>query len=116
MTTQTLEAEAVALPALLPNTHPGQMLREDFLEPLGISPYRLAKGTGLSPIHVSEILSGKRNVTPMTSLLLGKFLGMSPRFWLALQNRYDLIETERAHRDKLAKVVPYITAVQGESS
>ncbi len=91
----------------LENTHPGQTLREDFLEPLSITPYKLAKGTGLSAIHISQILRGERRVTPMTSLLLGKFFGMSPRFWLNLQNRYDLIAAERAHPDRLSRVVPY---------
>ena len=92
---------------LLPNAHPGQMLREDYLEPMGITPYKLAKGTGLSPIHVSEILSGKRNITPVTSLLLGKFFGVSPRFWLNLQNRHDLIEAQRTHQARLERVIPY---------
>ncbi len=91
----------------LVNTHPGQMLREDFLEPLDITPYKLAKGTGLSAIHVSEILNGKRRITPLTAMLLGKFFGMSPRFWLNLQNRYDLIEAERSHSERLSRVVPY---------
>lgn len=99
--------EAVTNPDLLENTHPGQMLHEDYLEPLGITPYRLAKGTGLSQTHVSEIMRGQRSITPMTSLLLGKFLGMSARFWLNLQNRYDLIEAQRANPERLEQVVPY---------
>ncbi len=56
---------------LLINEHPGQMLRGDFLDPLGITAYRLAKATGLSRMHISEILRGQRSITPMTSLLLG---------------------------------------------
>lgn len=96
---------------LLENTHPGQMLSEDFLEPLGITPYKLAKGTGLTQSHVAEILRGQRSVTPMTSLLLGKFFGMSARFWLNLQNRYDLIEAERKHPKRLEQVVPFAHAV-----
>ncbi len=94
----------------LENTHPGQMLREDYLEPLNITPYKLAKGTGLSQIHVSEILRGQRNITPMTSLLLGKFFGMSSRFWLTLQNRHDLIEVQRANPQRLEQVVPYMAS------
>ena len=99
--------EPTAADDYLVNTHPGQMLREDFLEPLGITPYKLAKGTGLSAIHVSEVLSGKRRITPMTALLLGKFFGISSRFWLNLQNRYDLIEAERSHPERLSRVIPY---------
>lgn len=93
---------------MLENTHPGEMLREDYLEPLGITAYRLAKGTGLTPIHVSELLRGQRRITPLTSLLLGKYLGMSPHFWLNLQNRYDLIEAERTQQERLGRVIPFI--------
>lgn len=99
--------EAVTASDHLENTHPGQMLRGDYLEPLGITPYKLAKGTGLSQTHVSEIMRGQRSITPMTSLLLGKFLGMSARFWLNLQNRHDLIEAQRANPKRLERVVPY---------
>ncbi len=91
----------------LENTHPGRMLLDDYLEPLGITPYKLAKGTGLPPTHVSELLRGERNITAMTSLLLGKFFGMSPRFWLHLQMRYDIIEAQRASPERLQKVRPY---------
>ncbi len=91
---------------LLENTHPGQMLREDYLEPLGVTPYRLAKATGLSPIHVTDLLRGKRSITPLTSLLLGRFFGMSPRFWLNLQNRHDLMEAQRTQRERLERVIP----------
>jgi addiction module HigA family antidote len=96
---------------LLENTHPGLMLREDYLEPLGITAYKLAKSTGLTQTHVSELLRGERNITAMTSLLLGKFLGVSPRFWLNLQNRFDVIEAERTHRERLEKVRPYTEAI-----
>jgi addiction module HigA family antidote len=92
---------------VLPNPHPGVLLREDFLEPLGITPYRLAKATGLTPIHISELLRGRRNVTAKTALLLGKFFDQSPQFWLNLQNRHDLLELERSEKTRLAQVVPY---------
>lgn len=103
----TSDDDSILSPDLLENTNPGQMLREDFLEPLSITPYKLAKGTGLSQIHISEVLRGKRSITPMTSLLLGKFFGMSPQFWLNLQNRYDLIEAERSNPERLKQVIPY---------
>ncbi len=77
---------------LLENEHSDKALREDYLEPLGMTAYKLAKGTGLSQIHVSEILRGQRSITPMTSLLLGKFFEISPRFWLNMQNHYDLLK------------------------
>ncbi len=91
----------------LENVHPGQMLSEDFLEPLGITAYKLAKGTGLTQSHVSEILRGQRSITLMTSLILGKFFGMSPQFWLNLQNHYDLIEAQRKAPNRLERVVPF---------
>ena len=96
---------------LLVNEHPGQMLREDFLDPLGITAYRLAKATGLSQIHVSEILRGQRSITPMTSLLLGKFLGVSPLFWLGLQNHYDVLEAQRSYSKRLDAVIPYAASL-----
>jgi len=92
---------------LLENTHPGLMLREDYLEPLGLTAYKVAKGTGLTPIHISKLLRGQCSVTPLTSLLLGKYWGMSPRFWLNLQNRHDVIEAQRNQQDRLARVTPY---------
>ena len=91
----------------LENEHPGQALREDYLEPLGITAYKLAKGTGLSQIHISEILRGQRSITPITSVLFGKFFGISPRFWLNMQNHYDLLEAQRANPAKIDQAVYY---------
>lgn len=94
---------------LLPNTHPGVLLKEDFLDEMGISPYRLAVSTGLSQIHVSELLRGKRNITPRTAFLLGKFFETSPQFWMNLQTQYDMMEVERNLGDSLEKVASYKT-------
>ena len=99
--------QAELAPDLLENEHPGKMLKEDYLEPMGISAYKLAKGTGLNQIHVSEILRGQRSITPMTSLLLGKFFGILPRFWLNLQNQYDLLEAERSYPERIERAVYY---------
>jgi addiction module HigA family antidote len=77
--------------------HPGEMLLEDFLEPMGISQNRLARETGVSPRLINEIVLGKRSITGDTALRLGRFFGMEPEFWMNLQSRYDL---ERA-ADKL---------------
>ena len=95
---------------LLPNLHPGALLGEDFLEPLGITPAQLAKSTGLMPSVVNELLQGRRNVTPKIALLLGKFFDQSPQFWLNLQNRHDLIALERSEAAQLERVVPYSAA------
>ena len=78
----------------LPPIHPGEILLEEFLRPMGISQYRLAKDISVSPRRINEIVHGKRGITADTALRLGRFFGMSPQFWLNLQNRYDLEVTE----------------------
>jgi addiction module HigA family antidote len=92
---------------LLPNPHPGILLKEDFLEGHSITPYRLAKAIGLTPIRVSELLQGKRNITPATALLLGKFFSTSPEYWINMQTRYELLEVRRTMGDRLDRVKPY---------
>lgn len=76
--------------------HPGEILMEDFLEPLGISQYRLAKGISVPPRRINEIVHGKRSITADTALRLSRFFGTTERFWLNLQVRYDLeVEKDR---------------------
>ena len=76
--------------------HPGEILMEDFLAPLGLSQYRLAKGISVSPRRINEIVHGKRAITADTALRLSRFFGTSERFWLNLQTRHDLeIEKDR---------------------
>jgi addiction module HigA family antidote len=70
-------------------THPGEILAEEFLEPLGISTYRLAKEIGLPQTGLSEILRGRRGITARTGLRLSRALGLSDMFWINLQARYD---------------------------
>lgn len=74
----------------LPSIHPGEILSEDFLKPMGISQYRLAKGIGVSPRRINEIILHKRSITADTALRLGRFFSMSPQFWMNLQAQYDL--------------------------
>jgi addiction module HigA family antidote len=76
--------------ALLPPVHPGEVLSEDFLIPLGISQYRLAKSLGVPPRRINEIVHGKRAITADTALRLSRFFGTSEPFWLNLQTHYDL--------------------------
>lgn len=78
----------------LPPVHPGEILREEFLEPMGIIQYRLAKDTTVPPRRINEIVHGKRSITADTALRLARYFGTSERFWLNLQSRYDL-ETEK---------------------
>jgi addiction module HigA family antidote len=82
------------MPRKLPPIHPGEVLLEEFLVPLGISQYRLAKGTSVPPRRINEIVHGKRAITADTALRLSRFFGTTERFWLNLQVRYDL-ETEK---------------------
>ena len=70
--------------------HPGEILEEEFLKPLGITQYKLAKDTYVPPIRISEILRGKRAISADTALRLSKYLGTTPEFWLNLQAHYDL--------------------------
>ena len=88
---------------LLPLTTPGEVLAEEFLAPLGVSQYRLAKDVGISPRRINEIVHGKRAITPDTALRLGKYFGVSAQFWLNLQARYDLQTAER-NADFLSRI------------
>ena len=89
----------------LPPIHPGEILIEEFLEPMGISQYRLAKDIRVPPRRINEIVHGKRAITADTALRLGRFFGMSPQFWLNLQTRYDLEVAEDLLEDRLNKEV-----------
>jgi len=89
----------------LPPIHPGEILMEEFLEPMGISQYRLAKNISVPPRRINEIVHGKRAITADTALRLGRFFGMSPQFWLNLQTRYDLEVAEDLLEDRLNEEV-----------
>ncbi len=78
----------------LANIHPGEILQEEFLKPMGITAYRLSKDTEIPQTRISQILKGKRRITADTALRLSSYFGNSARFWLGLQNDYD-IEEER---------------------
>src|SRR4051812_8727924 len=76
--------------------HPGELLLEEFLQPMGISQYRLAQGIRVSPRRINEIVHGKRTITANTALRLSLFFGLSERYWMNLQSWYDLeIEKDR---------------------
>ena len=80
----------------LPPIHPGEILLEEFLAPMGISQYRLAKDISVPARRINEIVHGKRAITPDTALRLSRYFSLSERFWLNLQSRYDLeIEKDR---------------------
>jgi len=80
----------------LPPIHPGEILLEEFLEPMEISQYKLAKDISVPPRRINEIVLGKRAITPDTALRLSRYFGLSERFWINLQSRYDLeVEKDR---------------------
>ena len=97
----------------LPPIHPGEILMEEFLEPMGISQYRLAKDISVPPRRINEIVHGKRSITADTALRLGRFFGMSPQFWLNLQTRYDLEVTHDLLEDRLDEEVQTLQAQTG---
>ena len=89
----------------LPPTHPGEVLLEEFLKPLGISQYRVAKDTNISPRRINEIVQGKRSISADTALRLARYFGTTDRFWLNLQTRYDLeMEKDRLGDRLIAEV------------
>ncbi len=79
--------------------HPGEILFEEFLKPLGVSQYRLAKDINVPPRRINEIVQGKRSISADTALRLARYFGLSERFWLNLQSRYAL----EVEKDKLAR-------------
>ena len=87
--------------------HPGEILLEEFLNPMGMSQYRLAKGLSVPARRINEIVHGKRAITADTALRLSRFFGMSERFWLNLQMRFDLQREKERLGDRLeAEVEP----------
>ena len=78
----------------LHNVHPGEVLREEFVEPLGITPYRLAKAIGVQQTRISEIMECRRSITPDTAIRLGRFFAVTPQFWLNLQQMFDVEEMQ----------------------
>ena len=85
--------------------HPGEILLEEFMKPLGVSINKLARDLAVSPGRISALVNGKRAVTGDTALRLGKYLGVSPAVWIGLQAEYDLRVAERASGAEIDKVV-----------
>ena len=84
---------------------PGEILMEEFLKPMEISQYRLAKDINVPARRINEIVQGKRSITPDTALRLSKYFGLSERFWINLQARYDLEKEKDRLKDRLNKEV-----------
>lgn len=88
-------------------THPGEMLRDEFLGPLSLTQRDLADAIAVPYQRVNEIVRGRRGVTPSTALRLGKFLETSPAFWLNLQLRWDLYHARRSEARQLERIAPF---------
>ena len=88
----------------LQNIHPGEVLSEEFLKPMGITVYRLAKETKIPQTRIAEIVKKSRRITADTALRLGKFFENSPQFWLGLQNDYDLEEETKIKSKELNSI------------
>jgi addiction module HigA family antidote len=101
------------MPTHRPPTHPGEMLLEEFLKPLGIPQTELAERLGVSYPRVNEIIHGKRGVTPDTALRLERLFGMSAQFWLNLQHLWDLWQEEHRPAAKTRKRITRHPALAG---
>jgi addiction module HigA family antidote len=88
----------------LPNIHPGEVLREEFLIPMGISQYRLAKEIAVPEARISAICNGKRSITADTAVRLARFFGTSAGFWLGLQADYDTEQIENSESESLSTI------------
>ena len=97
----------VRIPTNRPPTHPGEMLREEFLLPMSISQKDLAAAIHVSFQRVNELINQKRGVTPSTALRLAKFFGMSADFWLNLQMRWDLYKARQVEEEELESIQDY---------
>jgi antitoxin HigA-1 len=96
---------------LLANITPGEILVEEFLQPMGLTQYRLAKDLGVPPRRINEIVRGQRAITADTALRLGRYFGMAPQFWLNLQSHYDLEQEQERLASRLEKEVKVLAAV-----
>ena len=90
----------------LPNPHPGEILLEEFLKPMGLSQNALARGIRVPPRRINEIVLGQRGVTADTDLRLARYFGLSEGFFLSLQAEFDLMEKRRQIGDELARIEP----------
>ena len=95
----------------IPPVHPGEILLEEFLKSMDISQYRLAKDISVPPRRINEIVHGKRSISADTALRLGRYFGMSPQFWLNLQNHYDLEVEEDRLAERLEEEVRVLEPV-----
>lgn len=96
----------VRIPTHRAPTHPGEMLLEEFLRPMGLTQRDVADAIGVPYQRINELVNGRRGITPGTALRLGKYLGTTPGFWLNLQQRWDLYGASRGEAQALQRIKP----------
>lgn len=99
----------IRVPTKRQPTHPGEMLAEEFLLPMGISQRKLAKGINVSYRRVNEIVNQHRGISPSMALRLARFFQTSGAFWMSLQQRWDLYQVQKAEASDLKKIRPHAT-------
>lgn len=98
-------------PRVYPPVHPGELLKEEFLDPMGITPYKLAKDIGVDQMRVHKIVRGERRVTADTALRLSRYFGLSDGYWIRAQAHYDLEMAKMAEGERIEReVTPLATA------
>ena len=100
----------VRIPTHRSPTHPGEMLLEEFLVPMGLTQRELANAIHVPYQRVNEIINGKRGITPSTALRLAKFFGMTADFWMSLQLRWDLYYAQQSEKDELRSIHRHVHA------
>jgi addiction module HigA family antidote len=96
----------IRIPTHRAPTHPGEMLLEEFLNPMGLTQRDLAEAINVPYQRVNEIINGRRGITPSTALRLAKFFGLSPDFWMNIQLRWELYFAKRSEEENLKKIKP----------
>lgn len=89
------------------NVHPGEVLQEEFLIPMGISAYKLSKSIGVQQTRISLIIKGKRGITADTAMRFSKYFGTTPEFWMNLQREYDLRKVKSEIKEVMDNIVPF---------
>ena len=105
-----MTSETADSPEKLPPIHPGEILEEEFLRPMNITQYRLAKAIGVDARRVHAIVNGERSISAETALLFSRFFGNSAGFWMGLQSQYDLETAEERLAERLSRVVAHVPA------
>ena len=104
---ETMNRYMAQSPENLPPIHPGEILNEEFLQPMNVTQYRLAKSIGVDARRIHAIVHGERSITAETALLLSRFFGNSAAFWMGLQSQYDLESAEDRIADRLDMVTAH---------